>query len=388
MGFQHTSLYRILTNFLKIAGLFFARAGFLLSLAFYFLRYLIRYTLAGRAAALLILTALLIYFSLYPPLPEQKFPESAPVTLRIPAGATFRQVADSLKKANLLEHERWFLLLGKLSGKEKNVRAGWFSAPRGLSAWQLLNYLEKAPALQIKVTLPEGLLASQMAEILQEKIGIDSSAFVSLVYDSVFTRSLAGEVPSLEGYLAPETYYFEWKTPEAQVLERMVANTLRIFQADSVQQRLQELKMTPREILILASIIEGEVMVDSERVYISSLYHNRLRLKWPLQADPTIQFIIPGPPRRLLYRDLEVDSPYNTYKNSGLPPGPINNPGRRSILAALYPASSSYLYMVAAGDGRHRFSSSLKEHNHWHAKFNEVRRQARQNRRNQNNGDN
>lgn len=388
MGFQHTSLYRILASFRKAAGRFLARLGFGLTLAFYGFRYLIRYTRVGGAAALLMLIALLVYFSLYPPLPKKDFPESAPVTLKIPAGATFRQVADSLKKANVLEQERWFLLLGKLSGKEKNVRAGWFSVPPGLSAWQLLNYLEKAPALQIKVTLPEGLLASQMAQILQEKIGIDSSAFVSLVYDSAFTRSLVGEVPSLEGYLAPETYYFEWKTPEKQVLERMVASTLKIFQADSVQQRLQELKMTPHEILTLASIIEGEVMVDSERVYISSLYHNRLRLKWPLQADPTIQFIIPGPPRRLLYRDLEVDSPYNTYKNSGLPPGPINNPGRRSILAALYPASSSYLYMVAIGDGRHRFSSNLKEHNHWHAKFNEVRRQLRQNQRERSNGNN
>lgn len=388
MGFRHTSLFRMLANFLNAAGFFFGRAGFVLVLGFYLLRYLIRYTLPGKIAVLLALPALLIYFILFPPLPEKNFPESVPLTLRIPAGATFRQVADSLKKANLLEHQELFILLGKLSGKEKNLRAGWFSVPPGLSAWQLLNYLEKAPALQIKVTLPEGLLASQMAEILQQKIGIDSSAFVSLVYDSAFTRSLVGEVPSLEGYLAPETYFFEWKTPEKQVLERMVANTLRIFQADSVQQRLQELKMTPQEILTLASIIEGEVMVDSERVYISSLYHNRLRLKWPLQADPTIQFIIPGPPRRLLYRDLQIDSPYNTYKNSGLPPGPINNPGRRSVLAALYPASSSYLYMVATGDGRHRFSSSLKEHNHWHAKFNEVRRQVRQNQRNRSNGDN
>lgn len=300
--------------------------------------------------------------------------------INIPAGATFRQVADSLNKADLLEHEKVFLLLGKISGKERNVRAGLYDIPAGLSSWQLLNFLENAPGKQLKVTLPEGLLSDQLATILQNKIGIDSSLFVSLVHDSAFARLLVGE-PSLEGYLLPETYYFEWKTPEKQIILRMVSAALQIFKPDSIQERLSQLDMTRLEILTLASIIEGEVLVDSERVYVSAIYHNRLRLGWPLQADPSIQYIVPGPPRRLLNRDLEIDSPYNTYKHPGLPPGPINNPGKKSILAALYPANVPYLYMVAIGDGRHKFSQTLREHNYWHAKFNEYRQQLRREQR-------
>lgn len=355
------------------------RFGFICFLAANFFRYVIRYTTWGRITVFILLPAAIVYFALLRPLPENYMPQEF-VPLNIPAGATFRQVSDSLQKANLLEHKTIFLLLGKISRKERNIRAGLFEIPRGLSSWQLLNYLETAPALQIKVTFPEGILSDQMAGTLQKKIGIDSTIFVSLVHDSAFAQSLAGE-NSLEGYLLPETYFFEWKMPETQIIQRMVANTRQIFESDTSRDRLAQLEMTPLEILTLASIIEGEVVVDSERVYISSLYHNRLRLGWPLQADPTIQFIIPGPPRRLLHRDLEIDSPYNTYKRTGLPPGPISNPGRESILAALYPANTSYLYMVAIGDGRHKFSKTLKEHNFWHAKYNEYRRQIRRERR-------
>jgi UPF0755 protein len=201
------------------------------------------------------------------------------------------------------------------------------------------------------------------------------------VYDSAFAGGILPNAPSLEGYLMPETYQFEWKTPEDQIIKHLAANTLKIFEADTIQQRLLQLGISPLEIITLASIIEGEVVVDSERVYVSSLYHNRLRLGWPLQADPTIQYIVPGPPRRLLHHDLEIDSPYNTYKYPGLPPGPISNPGKKSILAALYPADTPYLYMVAIGDGRHQFSKTLKEHNYWHARYNEVRRKVRQEQR-------
>ena len=358
---------------------YLSRAGFVFFLVGQFLLYLIRYTIGGRLVVFVALPVFILYYAFFQPLPEN-FVAPRVATINIPAGATFRQVTDSLKKADLLEHERVFLLLGKISRKERNVRAGLYDVPAGLSSWQLLNYLETAPSKQLKVTLPEGLLSDQMAVILQNKIGIDSSLFVSLVHDSAFANSLVGE-PSLEGYLSPETYYFEWKTPEKQIIQRMVSNTLQIFEPDSIQKRLSQLDMTRLEILALASIIEGEVQVDSERVYVSALYHNRLRLRWPLQADPSIQFIVPGPPRRLLNRDLEIDSPYNTYKYPGLPPGPINNPGKKSILATLYPANVPYLYMVAIGDGRHKFSKTLREHNYWHAKFNEYRQQLRREQR-------
>lgn len=358
---------------------YLSRAGFVFFLAGQFLLYLVRHTILGRLTVFVILPAIIVYYAFFQPLPEN-YAAPRVATINVPSGATFRQVTDSLKEAGLLEHERFFLLLGKISGKERNVRAGLYDIPAGLSSWQLLNYLETVPGKQVKVTLPEGLLSDQMAAILQNKIGIDSSLFVSLVHDSAFAHSLVGEI-SLEGYLSPETYYFEWKTPEEQIIRRLVSNTLQTFEPDSIQERLSQFEMSRLEILTLASIIEGEVQVDSERVYVSAVYHNRLRLRWPLQADPSIQYIVPGPPRRLLHRDLEIDSPYNTYKYPGLPPGPINNPGKKSILAALYPANVPYLYMVAIGDGRHKFSKTLREHNYWHDKFNEYRQQLRREQR-------
>ncbi len=334
-------------------------------------------TIWGKMLAITVFFALILLYLGYEMMPG-KYPANQMMELRVPVGANFRQIADSLNSSGLLKNKTLFLAIGRISGKDKNVRAGLFNIPGGMNAWQLLNYLETAPAKRFKVTLPEGILSFRMAAILQKGIGIDSTEFVDLVYDSSFSRALAPEAPNLEGYLQPETYFFEWKTPVKKVIRRLVNRTLQILEPDSVRFRMTQLGWNRREVLTLASIIEGEAVVDSERAIISSLYQNRLRLGWPLQADPTIQFAIPGPPRRLLNKDLEFDSPYNTYKYKGLPPGPINNPGKSSILAALFPRRTAYLYMVAIGDGRHQFSKNLKDHNRWHARFNEIRRQNRQ----------
>jgi UPF0755 protein len=140
---------------------------------------------------------------------------------------------------------------------------------------------------------------------------------------------------------------------------------------------MKELGMDEKEIITLASIIEGEAIYDRERPVISGVYHNRLNIGMRLQADPTIQYIIEGSPRRLLNKDLKIKSPYNTYLNEGLPPGPINNPGIESIKAALYPVETDYLYFVAKGDGYHTFSRTKEEHNIAKRKFQKIRRQLK-----------
>jgi UPF0755 protein len=131
-----------------------------------------------------------------------------------------------------------------------------------------------------------------------------------------------------------------------------------------------------RQVVTLASRVEGEAVLDSERPVIASIYINRLKRGYPLQACPTIQYLLPGPPRRLLERDLKIESPYNTYLHAGLPPGPVNNPGLRSILAVLRPAPVDYLYLVANGDGSHTFSRTLDEHNAAKRRFERVRREV------------
>ena len=143
---------------------------------------------------------------------------------------------------------------------------------------------------------------------------------------------------------------------------------------NSLSNHVFEKGWTVHQILTLASIIEGEAMVDSERAMVSAVYYNRLKQGILLQADPTIQYIIPDGPRRLLRKDLAIDSPYNTYLHPGLPPGPVNNPGLKSILAAINPAHVDYLYLVAKGDGSHIFSRTLREHQIAKQRFDEFRR--------------
>jgi UPF0755 protein len=297
--------------------------------------------------------------------------------VRIPRGSSLTEIAHILEKEQLLAHPTLFVWLGRLRGYQHHLKAGVFYVPRHLSTYQLLEYMTHPKPATIKVTFPEGERLTLYASIAHKRLGIDSARFVQLANDPNFCRELGVPASSLEGYLLPETYFFPYDVSAREVLQFLVRQTLSIFQADSVRQQMRRLGMNMHQILTLASIIEGEAMVDSERVLISSVYHNRLKRGWRLQADPTIQYLIPGKPRRLLLKDLEIDSPYNTYKYAGLPPGPINNPGRRSIMAALYPAQTSYLYFVATGDGGHHFSRTAAEHARWKRKFDQVRRQVR-----------
>ncbi len=357
--------------------LYLAKIGF----AFYLLGRVIRHYSRRYYVVYLLMVLLLAGWGIktyYFPAYQEEIIENLPrETVLIPKGVSFQQIANILEKEGVLTRKRTFLFLGRITGYESRMKAGMFEVPRGLHPWILLRYLTRPHQTQIKVTLPEGITCADMARIFKNRLSVDSTEFMSLVHDSLFIRSLGIAATSLEGYLLPETYYFVWGTTPREIIRRLVRNTLRIFEADSVKQQMAKLGMTRHQILTLASIIEGEAMVDSERVLISSVYHNRLKKGWLLQADPTIQYILPGPPRRLLKKDLEIDSPYNTYKYRGLPPGPINNPGKKSILAALFPARTRYMYFVASGDGGHHFSRTAAEHAYWKARFEEVRRKYR-----------
>jgi len=224
----------------------------------------------------------------------------------------------------------------------------------------------------ISVTLPEGLQSRQQAHILARVIGIDSARFVTLVHDESFTHSLGIASRNLEGYLFPETYGFYWQPDERDVVMRLV-HQFQSFYDDSLQARARDLGWTMNQVMTMASIVEGEAVLAEERPIISGVYQNRLRKGMKLEADPTIRFALENGPRRILYSDLHVDNPYNTYRNRGLPPGPINNPGRASILAALYPLQHSYLFFVANGKGGHWFSSTYAEHQRFVRQYRRMR---------------
>jgi UPF0755 protein len=182
------------------------------------------------------------------------------------------------------------------------------------------------------------------------------------------------DAPSLEGFLFPDTYIFLNNYTEEDVIQILV-NQFK-YRINELENNLT-VKFNMREITTIASIIQGEAMYKDEMPIISSVYHNRLKKSMLLQADPTIQYFLPGKPRRLFNKDLKIDNPYNTYKYRGLPPGPINNPGLAALIAAFRPAQTDYLYFVSNLEGRHTFTRTVDEHNEAKQKMKKKRKLKR-----------
>lgn len=296
--------------------------------------------------------------------------------VKIERGSSLSEIGKVLFKDGVIDSQKEFVWISKLFGYEKKLKTGKYEIPGETSYYYLLRLLYSGENIQEKITIPEGSRTEKIASILQEKIGIDEENFISLLNDQSFIRSFGLETPSLDGFLLPETYNLYWGMNEQEIITIFIKEFKKIL-TDSVITNISESEFTLRDYVILASIIEGEAVHNEERSIISAVFHNRLRLNIRLQADPTIQYIISDGPRRLLNEDLEIDSPYNTYRYGGLPPGPICNPGRKSILAAIYPANEDYLYFVARGDGYHTFSRNTKEHFLAKRKLDELRRQLK-----------
>jgi len=283
------------------------------------------------------------------------------VEITIPEGASVAEIARILHEADLIEHPVLFRYAVRMLGADTRLQAGHMMLASGQSLFELIRNMTSARAIGITVTTREGITASEIAGILQTRLGVDSVAFVEVVFDSSFVREMGLSSPTLEGYLFPDTYYIAAGTDPGRIASRMVANFRNHLPKD-IEEQLAATEMTLHQIVTLASIIEWETMARSEARQISSVYHNRLRRGMLLQADPTVAYALGRGPSRLYYRDLTVDSPYNTYRNKGLPPGPINNPGWHSIHAAIHPLPTGYLYFVSNGDGTHSFTSTLEDH--------------------------
>lgn len=297
-------------------------------------------------------------------------------TVIIPRGASFRTVLDSLESSGVLR-VRWTLsLAGRALGLTKTMKVGKYLFPRGLSNVAILNDLAEGKSrILISLPIPEGWRMERIALQCGKYLGVDPQRFISLCDNSSFRKELGIDAPSIEGYLLPDTYKFLWQVSEEEIVERMVGE-FRKFYADSLKHRQDELGFSTKEVLALASIVEGEAILDRERPVIAGVYLNRLKKRMRLEADPTVQYALPDWKRRLTYSDLRIDSPYNTYLYYGLPPGPINNPGRKSILAALYPEKHSFLYFVADGTGGHVFSRNYAEHQKAVNSYRRMKREA------------
>ncbi|MBS01070.1 MAG: aminodeoxychorismate lyase [Candidatus Marinimicrobia bacterium] len=308
------------------------------------------------------------------------WPQSNPyerVEINIPKGVTLSQIGNILKEESIISNKRTFTMAVKSLGHEKNIPAGRYVLHNALNNRAIINQLVYGVPSLKSITVLEGWTIYQIANELERELKISKKSFLRLCNDQRVIKLFNLEGNSLEGYLFPDTYTFAEGVDPYLVLTRMVNEFINNI-TKSMEVQAQEMNMSLLEVITLASIIEGEAIYDSERAIISAVYHNRLKRGMKLQADPTIQYIIDDGPRRLLNNDLKIESKYNTYLYRGLPPGPINSPGKESIIAALYPSVNEYLYFVARGDGYHTFSTNEKDHNKAKKKFQEVRRRVKQ----------
>jgi len=288
--------------------------------------------------------------------------QTAPVSVEIPAHDGILLIAGRLYQANAIRSRTGFVMMAVFRGSARYLKAGEYEIDRGASTVGVLSQLEAGRVKQHVVLLPEGATVSELARVLESERLASSSAIRHIAADPAFLSTLGIDAPSLEGYLFPDTYQFvRGMTPE-EMLTRMVQR-LRAKTGADITARAAARGLTVHQLLTLASIIEREAVERDEMRKISAVFWNRLKLKMPLQADPTVQYAT-GKERRALTRaDLRVDHPYNTYRNVGLPPGPIASPGLAAIEAALDPAPVQYLYFVAMDDTHHHFSATIAEHN-------------------------
>ncbi len=320
---------------------------------------------------------LLFFFYLYLYTPNY-FANSSVQEFEIHNGETLNTIVNRLYKRGLIRNRSAMKLAAYLEGSESKIRAGRFILRSGTTFFDMLNqFTSGGLGKQIKVTIPEGIWQPKLAGLLANSLHIDSSKIMRLSADQAFIKSLGLKVRNLEGYLLPDTYYFDENWKEKKVLVKLKYENDKIFQSKRVKAALAKLKMTRHEILTLASIIDGESNKSSEFPLISAVYHNRLKKGMALQADPTIQYLLRNRRRhnKIYFKDLKINSPFNTYKYVGLPPRPINNPGKDAILAALFPAKVDYLFFVADGKGGHLFATkysqqvkNVKKYRRWRAK--------------------
>jgi len=330
--------------------------------------------MVSTIAVTLILAIILVYRIYLHPWDIEEHGNNCIVHIR--SGMSLGQISDSLYSHGILQDRDRFYSAAKLSGIARKLKAGTYQFCGKQNNYSVLKRLVRGDILLIKVTVREGIWARDIASILHERIGIDSEAFMQAVKDPSLCHLYGIEASSLEGYLYPDTYYMHEGLRPEEAIDVMVRHFFKMV-SDTLVKQAEIMDMSLHEIITLASIIEGEAALPSERPLISALYHNRLKRRMRLQADPTIQYLIPDGPRRLLSRDLEIDSPYNTYLHGGLPPGPVNNPGIACIHAALYPDNAPYLYMVANGDGSHTFSTNMNDHLKAKSRFDRIRRSVR-----------
>jgi UPF0755 protein len=316
------------------------------------------------------------YIALFVPPSNEKVWKEVQVT----EGMSFKAIAGELKKEGLIRYHGYFEIIGRLQGISRKVRVGYYGLNTKMTLWEVLDHLRKGSIIEYEVVVPEGYNLYQIGWTLSGTPLVSAPhEFIDLVKNKTFVHSLGIEADTLEGYLFPDTYYLPKGTKLEDIPKKMVQRYKAVF-SESKKNRAKELGFTEQQIITLASIVEKEAKVASERKLISAVYHNRLKQGMRLQADPTAVYGTKAWITKVTKEDLKRRSPYNTYLHKGLPPGPIANPGEGAILAALYPENVDYLFFVAQGDGSHYFSKDFNAHEKAISRYRSNKKKAKKQR--------
>ena len=284
--------------------------------------------------------------------------------VEIKPGMTLRQVAKHLADKDLLDEPSAFVLYTYLQGKQNGIKAGEYLFSQSIPPWKILESLNNGKAILYTVTIPEGYRITEIAELLEKKGLVNRDAFITETRNEYLLKSFnitSGE--SLEGYLYPETYKFTKGAGARKIVKKLVDTFRQRVQTPELMKQIKASKLSFHEIITLASLIEKETGLETERKLISSVFHNRLAKNMRLQTDPTVIYAMVNFDGNIRKKDLSIDSPYNTYKYRGLPPGPIASPGLDSIRAAMDPEPTKYFYFVSRKNGSHQFSTNYEDHN-------------------------
>ncbi len=280
----------------------------------------------------------------------------------IEKGESLGSVADKLRRQNLIRSSLFFKSAALLFSDRK-IRPGTYMIKKGTSTLPIFYRLAAGDVIMKKVTIPEGFNIYQISERLESEGITTSGDFLIHALDREGLGRLGIDAPSAEGYLFPDTYNFAESSDAGDIISSMNRKMNSVLAQELADAGIRDTTYNRHRTLTLASLIEKEAAVSGERRIISSVFHNRLKNNWRLDCDPTVRYAVKNFDSPIKRSELEAPSPYNTYRNKGLPPGPIANPGRESIKAAISPAETDYFFFVSKNDGSHHFSSSLSEHN-------------------------
>ena len=307
------------------------------------------------------------------------------IIIDIPSGSSVSKIADILYENDLIKNKVLFKGVVKFSNKAPQIKAGKYLLNQTYSNNDIVNLLVSGKIYQngIKITIPEGSTSNEIVDILVSKNLGTKENYEKLIqnpkefYDK-FSYLKEDDIISLEGFLYPETYYIEEQLSEKEILSQMLSAFNNIY-SDKFKEKQKELNMTLQQVVSLASIVEKEAVLDADRPTIASVFYNRLEVEMPLQSDATIQYIFPERKKIVTYNDLKIDSPYNSYKNKGLPPTPISNPGVKSIEGTLYPDDTEYIYFVAKMNGGNNYSVNYEDHLKFVKEYKDERAKLNQN---------